>query len=148
MDHLPIPFPSIDFRITLTEQEYSRLQTFNSEVIEAEQWITQHSKDMMLSYSLAAAQERHAENGRLDEDVELTATLFFLANDDQPDVPNTDDRVIAQISIPILSKLRLDGRTSSANLCTDVNDAHRDTMESIPSGVVRPCSCNVTRRSS
>lgn len=122
---MPTPFPSNECSIPLTGGEYNRLQTLNSELLKAEQWITQCSKDMVLSYTLATARERHANDGRLDEDVELTAILIFLARNCRAGAPTLDDRVITQISIPILSKLHFDGNASTINLRTNVDDTHQ-----------------------
>lgn len=115
MDQPATPFPSAEQCMQLTAWEYSRLQMLNSELTKAERWIVQRSEDMVLSYSLAAAQERHADDGGLDEDVELTATLIFLAGEGQPGAPIPDHRIITQIRIPILSKLRANRSASTAH---------------------------------
>ncbi|PVY24694.1 hypothetical protein C7413_12683 [Paraburkholderia silvatlantica] len=60
----------------------------------------------MLSYSLAAVQSRNADDGSLDEDVELVAALLFLAGALESGRINAGDQVVAEIRIPILSKLR------------------------------------------
>ncbi|KWN76927.1 hypothetical protein WM23_25670 [Burkholderia ubonensis] len=111
---MSVPFPSGECYSTLTAREYGRLQMLNEELKQAEQWIAQRSRDMVLSYSLAVAQERHAADGHLDEDVELVATLVFLVGDDQWSFATRDNRIAAQIDIPILSKFDRSGGSSLA----------------------------------
>lgn len=112
MEQRPIPFPSVEHHIALTAWEYRRLQTLNSEMKEVEQWISKRSQGMVLPYGLAAAQCRHADDGRLDEDVEVVAALLFLAGGLESGRAKAGDRVVAEISIPILSRLRVNESTS------------------------------------
>ncbi|MBN3786584.1 hypothetical protein [Burkholderia sp. Ac-20353] len=126
MERMSVPFPSSERYSTLTAREYSRLQMLNEELKRAEHWITQRGKDMVLSYSLAVAQERHAADGRLDEDVELIATLVFLARDDQPPFATRDNRIVAQIDIPILSKFDRNGNSSLSGIHTKISDARHN----------------------
>lgn len=122
MERMSVPFPSGERRSALTEQECDRLQMLNDELKRAEHWIAQRGKDMVLSYSLAVAQERHATDGRLDEDVELTATLVFLAADDQSPVAAGNNRIVAQIDIPILSKFDRRGSSPLAETHSKISD--------------------------
>ncbi|WP_179403783.1 hypothetical protein [Burkholderia guangdongensis] len=114
MERMSAPFPSGERHSALTEQEYGRLQMLNEELKRAEHWISQRGKDMVLSYSLAVAQERHTADGHLDEDVELIASVVFLARDNQ---------IVAQIDIPILSKFDRNGHSSRASIRTKISDA-------------------------
>ncbi|MDE1007392.1 MAG: hypothetical protein OSB38_17145 [Paraburkholderia fungorum] len=106
----------------LTAQEYGRLKALNEELKQAERWIRRRGKDMVVSYSLAAAQERHAFDGQLDEDVELAATMLFLTKTDSPPTTTKGDRIVAQIDIPILSKLHRLENTAPVTLRTDVEE--------------------------
>jgi hypothetical protein len=127
MERMSAPFPSGERHSALTAQEYGRLQILNEELKRAEHWITQRGKDMVLSYSLAVAQQRHAAGGRLDEDVELIATLVFLARNNQAPSTTRDNRIVAQIDIPILSKFDRNGSSSSAGIYTKFSDtSHND----------------------
>ncbi|WP_175031885.1 hypothetical protein [Burkholderia lata] len=126
MEQMSVPFPSSERYSTLTVREYGRLQMLNVELKRAEHWITRRSKDMMMSYRLAVAQERHAADGRLDEDVELIATLVFLARDDQPSFATKDNRIVARIDIPILSKFDRDGSSSLAGIYTKTSDTRHN----------------------
>jgi hypothetical protein len=83
-------------------QEHGRLRTLNKQIEQAEQWIYRRSSDILTAYSLAAAQTRHADSGRLDEDVNLTATLLFLVREDHPEFRPDGDNILARIDIPIL----------------------------------------------
>lgn len=85
----------------LNEQEYSRLLLLNDQLVQAEQWIKQRSIEMVAAYGLATAQTRHTD--RLDEDVELIATVLFLLRKDHPDFVSTRHSVVTRIDIPILS---------------------------------------------
>lgn len=124
MERMSVPFPSSERHSALTAQEYGRLRMLNDELKRAEHWITQRGKEMVLSYSLAVAQERHAADGQLDEDVELIASVVFLARDDQRHFATIDNQIIAQIDIPILSKFDRSGSSSLAGTCTKISDAH------------------------
>lgn len=84
----------------LNEQEYSRLLLLNDQLVQAEQWIKQRSCEMVAAYGLATAQTRHTD--RLDEDVELIATVLFLLRKDHPDFVPTRHSVVTRIDIPIL----------------------------------------------
>ncbi|AIO37091.1 hypothetical protein DM39_4186 [Burkholderia cenocepacia] len=107
----------------MTAQEYGRLQMLNEELKRAEHWIAERGKEMVLSYSLAVAQERHGADGRLDEDVELIATLVFLARDGQRHVATRDNQIVAHIDIPILSKFDRNGNSSRASIRAEISDA-------------------------
>ncbi|AJX94452.1 hypothetical protein [Burkholderia pseudomallei] len=86
--------------IDLNEQECNRLRLLNDELAQAEQWITRRSSEMVAAYGLAAAQSRHTD--RLDEDVELIATVLFLLRKDHPDFDRGRHSVVTRIDIPIL----------------------------------------------
>ncbi|WP_186105357.1 hypothetical protein [Burkholderia gladioli] len=86
--------------IDLNEQECSRLRLLNDELAQAEQWITHRTSEMVAAYGLAAAQSRHTD--RLDEDVELIATVLFLLRKDHPDFDTRRHGVVTRIDIPIL----------------------------------------------
>ncbi|MFT4436008.1 hypothetical protein ACMX25_21795 [Caballeronia sp. 15715] len=86
----------------LSKQEYDQLLTLNEQIEQAEQWLYRRSRDMVTAYSLAAAQARHADNGNLDEDVNLIATLLFLVREDHPAFLPGQDNIVARIDIPIL----------------------------------------------
>lgn len=83
-----------------SEQDCSRLRRLNDQLSQAEQWITRRSSEMVTAYSLAAAQTRHTD--RLDEDVELIATILFLLRKDHPDFVTGRHSVVTQIDILIL----------------------------------------------
>lgn len=89
-----------DLGIDLNEQDCSRLRLLNDELTLAEQWITRHSSEMVAAYGLATAQTRHTD--RLDEDVELIATVLFLLRKDHPDFDAGRHGVVTRIDIPIL----------------------------------------------
>jgi hypothetical protein len=86
--------------IDLNEQDCSRLRLLNDELAQAEQWITRRSSEMVAAYGLAIAQSRHTD--RLDEDVELVATILFLLRKDHPDFVPGRQSVVTRIDIPIL----------------------------------------------
>lgn len=90
----------IELGIDLNEQDRSRLRLLNYELAQAEQWISRRSSEMVAAYGLATAQTRHTE--RLDEDVELIATVLFLLRKDHPDFDPGRHGVVARIDIPIL----------------------------------------------
>jgi hypothetical protein len=88
--------------IDLSELEYGRLRTLNEQLQQADDWINRRSQEMVMAYCLATARARHDDNGRLDEDVDLIATVLFLPQEGHPDFrPHTDD-ILARIDIPIL----------------------------------------------
>lgn len=96
-----------DLGIDLNEQDCNRLRLLNDELMLAEKWIAQRSSEMVAAYGLATAQTRHTD--RLDEDVELIATVLFLLRKDHPDFDHGRHGVVAQIDIPILpAALRAD----------------------------------------
>lgn len=89
-------------RTNLSKLEYNRLLTLNEQIDQAEQWIYRRSRDMVTTYSLAVAQSRHADNGTLDEDLNLIATVLFLMHEDHPSFLAGRDNIVARIDIPIL----------------------------------------------
>jgi hypothetical protein len=89
-----------DLGIGLNEQDRSRLHLLNEELRQAEKWIAQRSSEMVAAYGLATAQTRHSD--RLDEDVELIATVLFLLRKDHPDFDPARHGVVTRIDIPIL----------------------------------------------
>jgi len=85
----------------LSENECGRLRTLNEQLVRAELWISRRSHELVTAYSLAAAQARHVE--RLDEDIELVATILCLTSVNRADsLPGHPD-IVARIDIPILS---------------------------------------------
>lgn len=90
----------IELGIDLNEQDRSRLRLLNYELAQAEQWISRRSSEMVAAYGLATAQTRHTE--RLDEAVELIATVLFLLRKDHPDFDPGRHGVVTRIDIPIL----------------------------------------------
>ncbi|WP_233342950.1 hypothetical protein [Burkholderia cepacia] len=86
--------------IDLSEQDCSRLRLLNDELAQVEHWIRHRSSEMVAAYGLATAQTRHTD--RLDEDVELIATVLFLLQNDHPDFDPGRHGVVARIDIPIL----------------------------------------------
>ncbi|WP_124800690.1 hypothetical protein [Paraburkholderia phosphatilytica] len=92
--------PPTDLGIDLNEQDRNRLRLLNDELAQAEQWITRRSSEMVAAYGLATAQTRHTD--RLDEDVELIATVLFLIRKDHPDFEPGRHGVVTRIDIPIL----------------------------------------------
>ncbi|BEU21239.1 hypothetical protein [Paraburkholderia terrae] len=89
-----------DLGIDLSERDCNRLRLLNDEMAQAEQWISRRSSEMVAAYGLATAQIRHT--ARLDEDVELIATVLFLLRKDHPDFAPGRHRVVTRIDIPIL----------------------------------------------
>jgi hypothetical protein len=89
-----------DLGIDLNQQDCSRLRLLNDELRQAEQWITRRSREMVAAYGLATAQTRHTN--RLDEDVELIATVLFLLRTDHPDFDPRRHGLVTRIDIPIL----------------------------------------------
>jgi hypothetical protein len=81
-------------------QECSRLRLLNDQLVQAEQWITRRSSEMVAAYGLATAQTRHTDH--LDEDVELVATILFLLRKDHPDFVPGRHGVVTRIDIPIM----------------------------------------------
>jgi hypothetical protein len=92
----------------LSKHEYNQLLTLNEQIEQAEQWLYRRSRDMVTAYSLAAAQARHADNGNLDEDVNLIATLLFLVREDHPAFLLGRDNILARMDMPILPAKGLD----------------------------------------
>lgn len=86
----------------LSEREQHRLLTLNGQIARAERWIHQRSQDLVMAYGVATAQVRHANDGRMDEDVELIATMLFLPREDHPDHLSAKSSIVARIDIPIL----------------------------------------------
>jgi len=82
------------------KQDYHRLRLLNDQLAAAEQWITRRSSEMVAAYSLASAQTRHTD--RLDEDVELSATVMFLRRKGHPDCLTGHHNVVTRIDVPIL----------------------------------------------
>jgi hypothetical protein len=109
----------------LSKQEYDRLLTLNEQIEQAEQWIYQRSRDMVTAYSLATAQARHADNGNLDEDVILTATLLFLVHEDRPALLPERNNILARIDIPILPSTSTDEHSPYPDLSTVSDSAQR-----------------------
>jgi len=89
-----------DLGIDLNERDCRRLRLLNDELAQAEQWITRRSSEMVAAYGLATAQTRQTD--RLDEDVELIATVLFLLRKDHPDFDHGRQGVVTRIDIPIL----------------------------------------------
>jgi len=100
----------------LSKQEYDRLLALNEQIEQAEQWIYRRTRDMVTAYSLAAAQARHADNGRLDEDVNLIATVLFLVREDHPAFLHERDNILARIDIPILPATSIDENSTYPDL--------------------------------
>lgn len=90
----------IDLGIDLSEQDRRSLRLLNDELAQAEQWISRRSSEMVAAYGLATAQTRHTD--RLDEDVELIATVLFLLRKEHPDFAPGRHNVVTRIDIPIL----------------------------------------------
>ena len=109
----------------LSKLEYDRLLTLNEQVEQAEQWIYRRSRDMVTAYSLAAAQARHADNGKLDEDVNLAATMLFLVREDHPAFLPELDNILARIDIPILPATNTDERSTYPKRSTTSDGVQR-----------------------
>jgi hypothetical protein len=109
----------------LSKQEYDRLLTLNEQIERAEHWINRRSHDMVTAYSLATAQARHSDTGKLDEDVILTATLLFLVQEDHPAFLPERDNILARIDIPILPATSTDENSPYPDLSTVSDPAQR-----------------------
>jgi len=109
----------------LSKLEYDRLLTLNEQIQQAEQWIYRRSRDMVTAYSLATAQARHADNGNLDEDVNLIATVLFLVQEDHPAFLPERDNILARIDIPILPATSTDENSPYPDLSTVSDSAQR-----------------------
>ena len=110
---------------SLGSQEYDRLLTLNKQIEQAEQWLYRRSRDMVAAYSLATAQARHHDNGKLDEDVSLIATVLFLMREDHPAFLPECDNILARIDIPILPATRTDENAPYPDLGTVSDPAQR-----------------------
>jgi hypothetical protein len=111
--------------VNLSKQEYDRLLALNEQIEQAEQWIYRRSRDMVTAYSLAAAQARHVDNGNLDEDVNLIATVLFLMREDHPGFIPERDNILARIDIPILPAPNTDKKSAHLDLSTASNSTQR-----------------------
>ncbi|KWF06402.1 hypothetical protein [Burkholderia pseudomultivorans] len=111
-----------DLGVDLSTQDCSRLHLLNDELAQAEQWISRRSSEMFAAYGLATAQTRRTN--RLDEDVELIATVLFLLRKDHPDLIAGRHSVVTRIDIPILPATRRedDVRGSSARTSWPLRD--------------------------
>jgi len=109
----------------LSKQECNRLLTLNEQIEQAEQWLYRRSRDMVTAYSLAAAQARHADNGNLDEDVSLIATVLFLMREDHPAFLPERDNILARVDIPILPATSTDENSPYPDLSTVSDSAQR-----------------------
>ena len=89
-----------DLGIDLSERDCNRLRLLNDELAQAEQWISRRSSEMVAAYGVATAQTRHT--ARLDEDIELIATVLFLSRKDHPDFDPGRHGLVTRIDIPIL----------------------------------------------
>ncbi|MEW6342042.1 MAG: hypothetical protein AB1704_15380 [Pseudomonadota bacterium] len=92
--------PPIDLGTDLNEQDCNRLRLLNDELAQAEQWISRRSSEMVAAYGLATAQTRHT--ARLEEDIQLIATLLFLSRKDHPDFSPGRHGLVTRIDVPIL----------------------------------------------
>lgn len=112
----------------LSKQEYDGLLALNEQIEQAEQWIYRRSRDMVMAYSLAAAQSRHTNNGRLYEDVNLIGTVLFLMRDDHPAFLPERDNILARIDIPILPATSVEENSSHPDLsaASDLAQRHSD----------------------
>ncbi|MBW9105106.1 hypothetical protein [Paraburkholderia phenoliruptrix] len=93
---------------SLNEQEYRRLRTLNEQLGRAELWISRRGHEMATAYCLAAAQARHLE--KLDEDVELIATILFLRANG---TAVSRDHIVSRIDIPLFP--RVAGESADSN---------------------------------
>ena len=109
----------------LSKHEYERLLTLNEQIEQAEQWLYRRSRDMVTAYSLAVAQARHADDGMLDEDVNLIATMLFLMREDHPDFFPGRNNILARIDIPILPATSTNENAPYPDLSTVPNSAQR-----------------------
>ncbi len=74
--------PVAGLNLSASDEYEPAAYALNEQIEQAEQWLYRRSRDMVTAYSLATAQARHADNGKLDEDVILTATVLFLVRED------------------------------------------------------------------
>jgi len=109
----------------LSKQEYDRLLMLNEQIEQAEQWLYRRSRDMVTAYSLAVAQARHVGNGKLDEDVNLNATVLFLVREDHPAFLPKSDNILARINIPILPAIGTGKNSPYPDLGTVSDSAQR-----------------------
>ena len=100
MEETPDKQPPPGLLTDIGELEQNRLSKLNDQLVQAEQWIDRRSREMVAAYGLAAAQARHGE--RIDEDVELVATVLFLLREDHSDFLVRQHNVVTRIDIPIL----------------------------------------------
>ena len=100
MEEIPDKRPPACFLTDVRKLELNRFSMLNEQLVQAEQWIDRRSREMVAAYGLAAAQGRHGE--RIDEDVELVATVLFLLREDHPDFLQGQHNVVTRIDIPIL----------------------------------------------
>ncbi|WP_153141883.1 hypothetical protein [Paraburkholderia agricolaris] len=112
----------------LSKQEYDGLAALNEQIERAEQWIYRRSRDMVTAYSLAAAQSRRNNNGKLDEDVSLIGTVLFLIRDDHPAFLPEHDNILARIDIPILPATSVEKNSShpAPRTGSDLAQRHSD----------------------
>ncbi|WP_342706058.1 hypothetical protein OHZ10_36040 [Burkholderia arboris] len=99
---MPIDVPESHNWTALSEREQHCLLTLNGQIAQAEQWIYQRSQELVMAYGVATAQARHADDGKLGEDVELIATMLFLPREDHADHLSVNSSIVARIDIPIL----------------------------------------------
>lgn len=111
----------------LSKHEYNQLITLNEQIEQAEQWLYRRSRDMVTAYSLASAQARHADTGKLDEGVNLIATLLFLVREDHPAFLPERDNILARIDIPILPATSADKNSPYPDLSTVSDSAQRSS---------------------
>ena len=111
--------------VNLSKQEYDRLLTLNEQIEQAEQWIYRRSREMVTAYSLGAAQARHTDNGNLDEDVNLIATVLFLVREDHPGFLPGCDNILARIDIPILPAPSKEDKSTYLDLNTASDSTQR-----------------------
>ncbi|SHJ40280.1 hypothetical protein [Paraburkholderia terricola] len=104
MEKIPDKQPPSGHLTDVHEFEKNRLSTLNEQLVQAEQWIDRRSREMVAAYGLAAAQARHGE--RIEEDLELVATVLFLLREDHPDFLHGQHNVVTRIDIPILPATR------------------------------------------
>jgi hypothetical protein len=109
----------------LSTLEYCRLHTLNNQLEKAEQWICRRSRDMVTAYSLAVAQARHADDGRLNEDMNLVATMLFLMREDDSAFRQGQHNIVARIDIPILPAPSTEQNALYPELSTVSNSAQR-----------------------
>ncbi|TAL93121.1 MAG: hypothetical protein EPN73_22350 [Paraburkholderia sp.] len=100
MEEIPDKQPQPRLLTDVRAFEQNRLSILNEQLMQAERWIDRRSREMVAAYGLAAAQARHGE--RIDEDVEIVATVLFLLREDHPDFLHGQHNVVTRIDIPIL----------------------------------------------